>query len=399
MKILIVISTLNTGGAQKIVSQITTNFPDNWDIDILLNDDSNIQFPYKGNIISLGLPVDSGMGLLYQIKAFLKRVHVLKKMKKENGYKTCISFMDSGNVANIVSGNRYCETMITINNNMSMSAKYRKSYRMIVNPLIKLFYNRADKINVLCQDVLEDMVKTYHLKREKMGCIYCSIEVELIKRVIEDFKLPAEDEEWFSKDNTVVSAGRFVLQKGHWHLIRAFNEVHKMCPEAKLVIFGSGPLEEYFNRLICDYGMQDCVCLHQFSNKLVGYISKSAVFAFPSVYEGFGTALQEALCCNTACVASDYVSGGREQLDPRYASEIKGDYHEGEFGILIEEMSGDMPESDVPLDASEKALAEALIKLIEDADYRKKYADVTINRAKEFDIGVISKQWIEAIEK
>ena len=36
-RVLFVVSSLNTGGAQRIVSNITSNFPEDWEIDILLN--------------------------------------------------------------------------------------------------------------------------------------------------------------------------------------------------------------------------------------------------------------------------------------------------------------------------------------------------------------------------
>lgn len=51
--ILIICSTLNAGGAAKIVSNLTRHLPEEWGIDILLNSDENIEFSYRGKIISL----------------------------------------------------------------------------------------------------------------------------------------------------------------------------------------------------------------------------------------------------------------------------------------------------------------------------------------------------------
>ncbi len=69
--ILIVISTLNTGGAQCAVSNIVCNLSEDIDIDILLNDSDDIKYPYRGNSIALGMkPVADKTALLYQLKAF-----------------------------------------------------------------------------------------------------------------------------------------------------------------------------------------------------------------------------------------------------------------------------------------------------------------------------------------
>lgn len=55
-KVLFVIATLEGGGAERTLSNIVTHFPDNWYIDILINNKECIKYPYKGNILSLSLP-------------------------------------------------------------------------------------------------------------------------------------------------------------------------------------------------------------------------------------------------------------------------------------------------------------------------------------------------------
>ena len=52
-KIAFIVSSLDTGGAQRAVSNIVTNWPDDWEIDIILNNAAIIKYPYKGNIIDL----------------------------------------------------------------------------------------------------------------------------------------------------------------------------------------------------------------------------------------------------------------------------------------------------------------------------------------------------------
>ena len=398
MKLLIVVSTLNTGGAQKIVSQITTNFPREWEIDILLNSDDNIQFPYRGNIISLNKKTEEAlMGLRYHLDILIKRFLKLRELKRTGNYDLCISFLDSANVANILTGNRYCRTMVTVVNNMVVTAQNNIYYRLIVNPLIKLLYNRADKISALSVDVMNQMISDYGLDKKKIVPLYCSIDVNEIHDIINNFDVPDVEKEWFNKEYTVVAAGRYAKQKGQWHLIRAFSEVLKVIPQAKLVIFGEGVLKPYFEQLIEEYDMAESVLLHPFDDKLVGYISKSAVFVMPSLFEGFGTALQEALACNVACIATDYSSGGKEQLDPTYCGKIIG-VHKGKYGLLTPSVSSLMPHSDMQLEESEKNISEAIVYLLKNQELRDTYANVSEERAFDFDIGSIVKEWIKVVE-
>ena len=396
-RILLVCSALDGGGAAKIISNITTHLPKEWEIDILLNTDKNIQFSYRGNIISLGIPeFGSRTNFVYQGHVFVKRLRFLRKLKKENCYTACISYMDSANVANLLSGNRYCEVVLNIVNNMSAKKANESVYRWLISPMIKLLYNRADKIIALSEEVKEDMIQSFGLKRNKMFTSYCSIDINDIESKIAKNILD-ERSGWFTKDRTVVTAGRFEKQKGQWHLIRAFSEVIKEIPDAKLVIFGSGGLQDYFEKLIADYKMENNVLLYGFNNNLDYYIAKSAAFVFPSLYEGFGTALQEALACNVPCVATDYVSGAREQLAPDYNGDIYS-YIKAEYGIIVEGCSEEMYSAMIPLDKSEKGLAAAIVELLQSEELRRFNAQKAKQRSQVYDIETISRQWIEVIE-
>lgn len=398
MKLLFVISTMDGGGAARIVGNLTTHLPEDWDIDILVNNSDTIAFPYSGRILSLGISLpDNREGFLYQIKVLSGRLKKLRTLKNTGEYDCCISYMDSANFANILTRTKKCKTVLNVVNNMSATSKFHTVYRYVVNPVIKLFYNKADRIIALSEDVRRDLINTYGIRPELLSVSYCSIDVKTIDNLIAEKKSVINDE-WFNRDRTVVTAGRMERQKGQWHLIRAFSRVIKEVPDAKLAVFGFGSLREYYSRLINDYGMQNNVRLYDFSSDLTAYISKSAIFVFPSLYEGFGTALQEALACDVACMATDYPSGGREQLSPEYTGEIFGSF-DGEYGILIEACSEELSEAQVPLDTCEIAMADSVIELLTDSGKREDYAARARERSYAFDIEKIARDWIADIER
>lgn len=398
MKIAFLISALDDGGAARIVSNISSYLPNDWDVDIILNTDKSIKFPYRGNIVSLNVPDSKDReAIKYQIKAFIGRMKQLKKLKDANGYDCCVSYMDSANLANILTSTKRCKTIINVVNNMTASAKYNWKYKYIVNPVIKKYYNKADLIVALSEDVKQDLIDNYGLIASKICVSYCSIILKDIEKMVEECK-DHVDKTWFDKSKTVVTAGRSAKQKGQWHLIRAFSRVLKSVPDAKLCVFGNGELRDYFEELIKGYNIADSVKLFDFNSELDAYIASSAIFAFPSLYEGFGTALQEALACGVACVSTDYDTGAREQLAPDVHEKVS-DKLMAEYGIITPNCSENMPSADVELEKEEIILADAIIELLTDSDLRLNYAKRAKIRSEEYDIKNIVKLLVNDIER
>ena len=83
-KIAFIVSSLDTGGAQRAVSNIVTNWPVDWEIDNILNNAAIIKYPYKGNIIDLKIKEPKNRkSIWYQLKVFLKRFRRIKSLKRK----------------------------------------------------------------------------------------------------------------------------------------------------------------------------------------------------------------------------------------------------------------------------------------------------------------------------
>lgn len=396
-KILIVSSSLDTGGAQKMISNITTNLPKEWESDILLNSGENIQFPYKGNIISLGIAEPkSRTSLLYQGRVLLKRLGILSQLKRKNSYKACISLLDSANIANIITGNKHCKVIITAIINMSEES-HLKVYKYIVFPLIRLFYNRSDHIVAQNDAIKNDLIRNFGMKEELFTIIYNGIDVKAIEEICKT-PLRPEEKEWFSKERTIVTAGRLAYAKGQWHLIRAFKKVLEEIPDARLVIFGIGELQEYLQRLIDHYQMQESAYIKGFDPQLDKYIASSAAFVFPSMLEGMPTALLEAMACGTASIVTDFKSGAREIMDYPLDRQVDS-IVKTEYGIITPVCSGIYHEAEEPLEKNEEILADAMIEILRDPSYRNMYAEQGKRRSWQFDMPKLVKEWIAVVEK
>lgn len=111
-----------------MISNITMALPKEWRADILINSDQNIQFPYRGKLLSLNVnEPKSRMSLVYQARVLIRRLRMLKRLKKSNRYCACISLLDSANIANILSGRNIVRQLLRLYVTCRTRRKSRKS--------------------------------------------------------------------------------------------------------------------------------------------------------------------------------------------------------------------------------------------------------------------------------
>ena len=181
-KILFVASTLNTGGAQKILSNLITSFPEEYEATIVLNDTENIVYPYKGKLISLGLKKqDNKRKIFYQFCVFCKRLIVLRQLKKTGNYIATISFLDSANFANVITGNRYCKVILT-SHGFHRKGWANPKVEGLANQLIRCSYKKADKVVAVSYGLGKELQERFKVPKDKIKVIYNGYNVdEIIK--------------------------------------------------------------------------------------------------------------------------------------------------------------------------------------------------------------------------
>ncbi len=399
-KVLFVISYLDKGGAERALSNITTHFPEEWDIDILVNNDSAMDYPFRGRILSLGImEKPKTHSVIFQLKVFLKRIKTLRRLKREERYQACVSFLDSANIANILSGKRYCRVIVSIRSSLMESARLPQ-YKYIVNPLARLLYNSADQVVAASKGIELEMKELFHIKSERISVIENGYDLcDIQKRAAEE--LTDKEKGYFESNVGIITIGRLSAPKGQWHLIRAFTEVVKQEPNAFLFIIGSGELEKYLKELCQKCKVENRVYFTGFVSNPYKYLRHSDIFVLPSLYEGFPNALAEAVCLGLPCIATDFRTGAREILAPDMVR-TKGmveTVKEEKYGILTPVCSGRRYDSlDEPLERSEKYLAEAMIGLLKDKEKRDKYSQRSRRRSETLAIAQAIDKWIKVVE-
>ena len=107
----------------------------------------------------------------------------------------------------------------------------------------------------------------------------------------------------------VVFTGTLVEKKGIYQLAKAWNDVVKQCPGARLLILGKGHQEKVTAFLETE-AMSSVVFKGHVSREVLKHdLSSSSVAIFPSYAETFGLAAAEAMAYGTATIFTNRTSG------------------------------------------------------------------------------------------
>ncbi|PKO99476.1 MAG: glycosyltransferase family 4 protein [Bacteroidetes bacterium HGW-Bacteroidetes-8] len=178
-------------------------------------------------------------------------------------------------------------------------------------------------------------------------------------------KLPERVSDCSSKK--VISAGRFVGQKGFDMLLDSWKIVNSKHPEWSLHIYGAGD-RTTFNEQIIRNGIEGSCTLNGPLRDLTEQFCDSSIFAFSSRFEGFALVLTEAMSYGVPPVAFSCPCGPKDLIT------------DGVNGLLV-----------TPQDVDE--LAEKICYLIENEEIRKEIGRNARERAKNFTIDIMAKEW------
>lgn len=104
---------------------------------------------------------------------------------------------------------------------------------------------------------------------------------------------------------------RFDVDKGHEYLIPAFREFSQLCPEARLILAGSGDGREKIEALVKDCCLGDKVIFAGTRNDIPDLLQLFDIFVSASLKEGMPYTLIEAMASGIPIVATDVI-GNRD---------------------------------------------------------------------------------------
>jgi glycosyltransferase involved in cell wall biosynthesis len=163
-------------------------------------------------------------------------------------------------------------------------------------------------------------------------------------------------------------------RKNYRRLIQAFSNLRPLASDLQLVIVGGrGWLYDSILAEVQQLGLEGCVKFPGFvdDEDLPALYSAAVLFAFPSLYEGFGLPVLEAMACGTPVVTSNTSS----------LIEVGGD-----AALLVEPTRVD-------------AIEDAMRRILEDADLRQQLVQRGFQQARRFTWDKAASQLKEIYER
>ncbi len=383
MKIILLVSKLSGGGAERVASEMSLHLPADVErIFVLLEEKTD--YPYEGDIRVLKSEKVGKYNIFARFFNIISRLLQFRKIVKQERPDWVIAFSPS---LCLLSSLVFKNTVARAN---TLHSSAEGSFFSKLK--IRWVYKRAKIVTAISQGVAEDLRDSFGIKKE-VTVIHNPLDIEFIQKSGEE-EVSNEIFNRWRKESVpiIVNAGRMENQKGQWHLVRSFREVLKKR-KCKLLILGDGGLRNRLEKLSKDLGLENDVLFTGFQNNPYVYFQRSDVFVFSSLYEGFGKVVTEAMACGLPVISTDCRSGPREILAPDtdFRKEAK-EVEYGKYGILTTVPDGKWRGADEPLTPEEEQLANAMYNMISDqGEIRKSYSDRSLKRAKDFDV----KNWID----
>jgi glycosyltransferase involved in cell wall biosynthesis len=205
---------------------------------------------------------------------------------------------------------------------------------------------------IAASEAIRQMLVADGVPDERTVTVHEGIDVEHVRAV------PAVNvhETFFLPHNAPVvgNIAALVPHKGQRHLIEAAHIVVQRLPDVRFVILGEGELREQLERLVRDYHLEKHVLLPGFRTDVLGCLKSFDLFVMSSVTEGLGTSLLDAMACSRPIIATR--AGGIPEV-----------VEDGVTGVLVS-----------PRD--HKAMADAIVTLVEDRSRRAAMGDAGLDR-------------------
>ena len=152
--IMILITKLSNGGAEKASIKLAESLSKRYNVYLTVFDNSNQD--YETNIKIIDLKTTKTHNLFKRIINCFKRVHKVRKLKKQYKIDCTISFLAIPNLVNVLS-KKNNKAIISIRNNLKEKSKLRN----IVN---KFAMKRADKVVTVAEEM-----RKYHIQHDKVN--------------------------------------------------------------------------------------------------------------------------------------------------------------------------------------------------------------------------------------
>lgn len=238
-----------------------------------------------------------------------------------------------------------------------------------------LAFRLSHKIIAISESTKHEIMKYYKVPEDKIRVVYYGIDHDIFKPIEAVSLIEAAKQRYGIEDDFIIYAGIINVRKNITRLLQAFSLLKKehKFPH-KLVLAGEeSEVHPDVSLLLEQLDLRDEVLCIGFvpQDDLPLLYNGAELLIYPSLYEGFGLPLLEAMACGTPVITSNISS----------MAEVAGD-----AGLLVDPYNVD-------------AMAQGMYLLLSDTDLRNKLREKGLQRAQEFTWEKAAKETLEVYEE
>lgn len=284
MKIMTVITGMNTGGAERVMATLCNELSKRHDVCLLVLKDAQSDY-----YISNRVEVVSGNITNQNI---CKCIRVIKKEILRWKPDVILSFMTKTNIVVLLA---------------AIEAHLRD--RVIIaeraNP-----YNAKHIFRIIRRVLYPFAAGAVFQTRQAQDYYKCMLKCESVvlrNPLNPDFDIRTYEGE---RKKTIVTIGRLSIEKNQKMLIKAFERIADKYPDYSVEIYGDGPLQGELQKQIDASGLNNRITLAGRKDNIQEYVNNAGIFVLPSNSEGMPNALLEAMAMGIPSIATDCPIGG-----------------------------------------------------------------------------------------
>lgn len=360
MKILQIINSLNTGGAEKLLlDTIPLYISKGIKMDILLFWDNEFMFTEKINELSFCniyiLNKSSSISNIYNPLHILKIAKIIKEYDVVHVHLFPAQYFVP--IAKMISFSN--AKLIFTEHNTTNNRIKNKIYSIID----RFFYKPYEKVICISLVIRDVIVKHSNLPLEKLEIIKNGVDIE---KIYNAKKLDRQSihKSIGNNDILLIQVSAFRLQKDQATLIKALSLLNQ---KYKLLLAGEGPFKQSCIELAKELNISDRVLFLGNRSDIPKLLKTADIIVLSSKYEGLSLSSIEAMASGRPFIASN-VPGLREIVDG--------------FGVLF------------PF-GNDRALKDEIEKLTLNKDYYSRIVESCLLRAKQYDINKMVEKHIK----
>jgi glycosyltransferase involved in cell wall biosynthesis len=312
----VVISSLRGGGAERLVVDVCNQWVNKGiTVDILVSEPNKTFYKIDARIRVIVFESDSRLG------TFLCTLKLLALVARGDYNGVWLHLWPTSLLSiplRLILLKRSYICITEHNNLYKTTLRPASGLSILMHIFVCIAYLCADKVVAVSNGLSSQVASLVPFKKQSVVCIYNSV----IGRLEQDsttqlFRAPHQ---WTSSSFKILAVGSLKEQKGYKYLLHA---VSLLELQVHLVILGSGPLLLDLQHLCAAYDISDRVTFVASNQRVSPWFQLADLFVSSSLWEGYGTAIAEAVSFNLPIVATDCDYG---------PSEILSDY---EHSILV----------------------------------------------------------------